>query len=98
MNRNAKPDPLPKEEVSYSFESISMDVGQNHAKKKILVIINRFTNYTWVKKMGNESTGTSQDVLNAVKEQLGTRLLLVKKLHQDNSKQLKSKAVQTNMA
>ena len=84
---------LPAEEVSYPFQSISMDVGENYKKENFLVMVDRFTNYTWVKNLGRGTTGTSQEILSALKEQLGTGLLLVEKIHQDNQKSLNSAAV-----
>ena len=57
-------------------------------------MVDHFTNYTWIKNLGVGMSGTSQNILNVLKEQLGTRLLLVKKIHQDNAKNLNSSMMQ----
>ena len=83
MNKNVKLGPLPKEDVSFPFESIRMDMSETFKKEIFLIIVNRYTNYTWVKKMG-AGEGTSRQVIDALRDQLVTGLLLVKKIHQDN--------------
>ena len=45
MSRNDMPDPLPKEEASFPFKSISMDMEKLYYEKNFLIIVDIYSYY-----------------------------------------------------
>ena len=86
MNRNAHQEYFPYQEASYPFEKISMDLGQTYAGEEILVICDRYSNYTWTRKTGTAGKGTSKDIQHILTSTIGTGLLLVKQERMFNSR------------
>ena len=79
---------LLKEEVSYPFKSISIDLADSFYKESFVITVDSFSNYTWVERLGYSEQGTSRQIINAMRNQMGTGLHLTKKIHQDNDKNL----------
>ena len=73
MNRNAHQEYFPYQEASYPFEKISMDLGQTYAGEEILVICDRYSNYTWTRKTGTAGKGTSKDIQNVLTGTIGQK-------------------------
>ena len=67
-----------------------MDLGQTYAGEEILVICDRYSNYTWTGKTGTAGKGTSKDIQQVLTSTIGTGLLLVKKVTCDGGTNLVS--------
>ena len=57
-------------------------------KESSVIIVDSFSNYAWVERLSNSEQGTSRQIINAMRNQLGTGLHLTKKILQDNAKNL----------
>lgn len=65
-----------------------MDMSQTFAGEEVLVICNRFSNYTWMGKTGEAAKVQSTDVIRILIRWLGTELLMVKKAICENATNL----------
>ena len=88
MQCSSEPERLLKEEVSYPFKSILINFANSFYKESFDIIVDNFSNYAWVERLGNSEQGTSRQIINAMRNQMGTGLHLTKKIHQDNAKNL----------
>ena len=71
-----------------------MDLEQYFVKAEFLIIVDRFSGYTWLERTSGVREGMSRQIIHAIQRQLGTGLHLVKKFRMDNAPNLNSTIMQ----
>ena len=90
MQRNKTTEPLPIEEADYPYQKLTYDIGHTNQGEHFIAIADRFSGYIWTQKTGDAGTGTSAEIIEILKNKLGTGLFLVEKIKSDEGTQFMS--------